>query len=198
MENKFDILQKCSFLRWDIELSRKLEPINCGEDDLNDFFHNEAVLYSNELLGKTYVWVTNEEPHRIVAAFTVSNDSVKTRLLPKNSINRINRPISNYKRGRTYPAVLIGRLGVDVNFQGKTCHIGSQIIDFIKQWFSDEDNKTGCRFMLVDAYNNPGVLAFYQKNNFKFLYPSEQEEKDFYNLPEEERLHTRMMYLDLK
>lgn len=198
MENKFDIFHECSFLRWDNELAKKLIPINCGEDDLNDFFCNEAVLYSNELLGKTYVWVTNDEPHRIVAAFTVSNDSIKSRLLPRNSVNRINRPIKNQKRGRTYPAVLIGRLGVDVNYQGKSYHVGTQIIDFIKQWFSDDDNKTGCRFMLVDAYNNQDVLSFYQKNGFKFLYPTEQEESEFYNLQEDEKLHTRMMYMDLK
>ena len=183
---------------WDNELAAKLKPINCGENDLNDFFLNEAVLYSNELLGKTYVWVTNNEPHRIVAAFTVSNDSIKSRLLPRNSVNRINRPINNLKRGRSYPAVLIGRLGVDVDFQGRSYHIGFQIIDFIKQWFSDDENKTGCRFILVDAYNNQAVLTFYQKNGFKFLYPNEQEEKEFYNLLSDDKLHTRMMYLDLK
>ena len=198
MENKFDLFQHCSFLRLDNELADKLAPINCGEEDLNEFFRKEAVLYSTELLGKTYVWVTNSEPHSIVAAFTVSNDSIKSRLLPRNSINRINRPIRNEKRSRAYPAVLIGRLGVDIDYQGKSYHVGSQIIEFMKQWFSDEDNKTGCRFMLVDAYNNPGVLNFYQKNGFKYLYPTEAEEKDFYHLKGEEQLHTRMMYLDLK
>lgn len=198
MIRQFDIFQNCSFLRWDTQIAAKLPPIDCGEEDLNDFFTNEAVLYASELLGKTYVWITNDEPHEIVAAFTVSNDSIKSRLLPSNSLNKINRPISNHKRGRTYPAVLIGRLGVDVKFQGKSFHIGSQIIEFMKQWFSEEENKTGCRFLLVDAYNNAGVLSFYEKNGFKFLYPSEEEEKTFYNLQKVEKLNTRMMFLDLK
>lgn len=198
MANKLDILEECAFMRWDEDLVSTLSPIDCGEEDLNDFFANEAVLYSRELLGKTYIWATNFEPYNIVAAFTVSNDSIKSKFLPRQSINKINRPINNHKRGRTYPAILIGRLGVDVNYQGNSYHVGSQVLDFIKQWFSAEDNKTGCRFILVDAYNNEGVLKFYIKNGFKYLYPTEDEEKQFYGIDIEEVLRTRMMYFDLK
>lgn len=53
-----------------------------------------------------------------------------------------------------YPAILIGRLGVSSEYRGKGLNIGSQILDFIKGWFRSFDNKTGCRFIVVDAYNN--------------------------------------------
>ena len=34
------------------------------------------------------------------------------------------------------------------------------------------------RFLTVDAYNNPQVLAYYQKNDFSFVFSTEQQEKD--------------------
>ncbi len=30
--------------------------------------------------------------------------------------------------------------------------------------------KRGCRFLIVDAYNNEAPLGFYQKNEFLFLF----------------------------
>lgn len=58
-------------------------------------FLNDADLYADELLGKTYCWVTAEIPHRIVALFTLSNDSIKTRLISPNDKNRLQRNIVN-------------------------------------------------------------------------------------------------------
>ena len=97
-----------------------------------------------------------------------------------------------------YPAVLIGRLGVSVAYQGKGLNIGTQILDYIKGWFRSFDNKTGCRFIVVDAYNNDKTLHFYEKNGFKPLYKTEQVERDFLELRDGEPLETRFMFFDLK
>ena len=164
--------------------------------DLDDFFHNDAERYAEELMGKTYCWITEQKPHRIVALFTLANDSIKTLHLDKTTRNRLNRPIDNPKRGRSYPAVLIGRIGVNQEFQG--INVGSQLMQFIKDWFRHEDNKTGCRFLVVDAYNNPRTLRFYEHNNFRFLHAGEAEECEYYNIPDDERIATRLMYFDLK
>lgn len=198
MNSKFSLYDECSLLLWDEDIKNNISPIECGESDLNDFFANDAILYSQQLLGKTYVWITDNEPKQIVAAFTVSNDSIKSRLIPKASLNKINRPIDNHKRGRTYPAVLIGRFGVSKDFQGGHRHVGSQAMEFIKLWFTSKENKTGCRFLLVDAYNSEGVLNFYEHCGFKFIYRTEEEEKDFYGINSDDTLRTRMMYFDLK
>lgn len=104
----------------------------------------------------------------------------------------------NAKRGINFPAVLIGRLGVSADYRGKGMYIGSQIIDFVKDWFRSEDNKTGCRFIVVDAYNNEKTLHFYEKNGFKLLYKTEKEERDFLELEVDEKLETRFMFFDLK
>ena len=94
--------------------------------------------------------------------------------------------------------MLIGRLGVNRKYQGRDYFIGQQIINYIKIWFTDDDNKTGCRFLVVDAYNKEKVLSFYERNKFKFLYADEATEKQEQHIENEnEQLHTRHMFLDL-
>ena len=78
----------------------------------------------------------------------------------------------------------------------------------MKLWFRDPDNKTACRLLIVDAKNEPGVLRFYEKNGFRFLFKREIDE-DLYtkhpvnNEEREERirnprvLKTRLMFFDL-
>ena len=79
-----------------------------------------------------------------------------------------------HKHMRRYPGVLVGRLAVNQDYSHKG--IGSEALLFIKQWFLSPDNKTGCRFVVVDAVNDPDVLKFYQKNGFVFLFTSEEQE----------------------
>lgn len=70
-------------------------------------------------------------------------------------------------------------------------------MDFIKDWFISTDNKTGCRFILVDAVNNNHTLSYYERNGFKPLFPRINDEKAFYDINETEELRTRMYYFDL-
>ena len=66
---------------WDIPYpvttQGELESFSCGDDDLDDFFHNDASLYAEQLLGKTYYFATEENVPQIVCAFTLANDSIK-------------------------------------------------------------------------------------------------------------------------
>ena len=180
------------------EVASFCEPFCCDDPDLDDFFNNMALSYDTEMLGKTYVWVEKSNPHNIMGMITLANDSVQLKLIAKSALNRLQRGVSNNKRGLNYPAVLIGRLGVSSQFRGKGMNIGSQMLDYIKGWFRSEDNKTGCRFIVVDAYNNEKTLHFYEKNGFKPLYKTEQEERAFLELNPEEPLETRFMFFDLK
>ena len=63
-------------------------------------------------------------------------------------------------------------------------NLGSQILIFIKGWFAF-NNKTGCRFLLVDAYNRPEVIKFYEKNDFTTVTTKDETKK------------TRLMFFDL-
>jgi len=194
--SSFSLFDQCVMLPFNHVVRERCLPFSCGDTDLDDFFHNDSERYAEELMGKTYCWITEQKPHRIVALFTLANDSIKTLHLDKTTRNRLNRPIDNPKRGRSYPATLIGRIGVNEEFQGM--NVGSQLMQFIKDWFRHEDNKTGCRFLVVDAYNNPRTLHFYEQNNFSFLHADEAEECAYYNIPTEEAIATRLMYFDLK
>lgn len=192
----FDLFECCQLTRITEEIANL--PFECGDLDLEDFFHREAVLYAQARLGKTYVFLDNTTSiTKVVAFFTVSNDSVKTKFIPKSATNKVQRRIPGQKHLRTYPAVLIGRLGVASDYQGPRFHVGKQVINYLKTWFVEEDNKTGCRFMVVDAYNKERVLSFYLRNQFKFLYKDECQERREQHIIDNEPLLTRHMFLDL-
>ena len=132
----------------------------------------------------------------VICAFTIANDSIKAQLIPKSDRNRLTRKVTNQKRGlKSYPAVLIGRLGVAIEFEGKG--IGRELMDFIKSWFIDYNNKTGCRFLVVDSYNKEQPIRYYTKNGFKFIFEDEVEEKAYSGIITNESLYTRLMSFDL-
>lgn len=96
-----------------------------GEEDLDDFFANNAVAYEKELMGKTYCWVLREDVTKIVGMITLANAGIQTTHMQNNPRRKLNRLIPYTKQGRTYPAVLIGRLGVSIDFQGADYRIGA-------------------------------------------------------------------------
>ena len=53
-----------------------------------------------------------------------------------------------------------------------------------RDWFT-VGNKTGCRFLIVDAYNRSEAVSFYRRNGFEFLTSSDEADS------------TRIMYFDL-
>jgi len=59
-------------------------------------------------------------------------------------------------------------------------------------------NRTGCRFLIVDALNRTETLHYYEKNDFRYLIADERLEAKYMGigvgrLP----LNTRLMYFDL-
>ncbi len=181
-------------------------PFVCGDDDMDEFFQKDALDYTRYRMGKSYCFRMKDDTQTIVACFTVSNDSIRIYDLPSSRRNAMWGITHREKMLTRYPGVLVGRLAVASQFSGKG--VGSEVLDFIRMWFLDESNKTGCRFAIVDAKNEPEVLRFYEHNGFKALFPREIDE-DFYTKPpkdDEEReermknprkLRTRLMFSDL-
>lgn len=190
------LLEKCKLKKLDDEILKSCYPFTCGDEDLDDFFLHDAMRYKAELLGKTYCFVLDEDPKTIVCMFTLSNDSVRVDVIPNNRGRKLSQDIPREKHMRRYPGVLIGRLGINSDFSHQG--IGSDLLDFVKSWFIDEENKTGCRFLIVDAYNKVAPLGFFQKNYFVFLFSSEQQEAENLGYEPSKPLHTRLMYYDLK
>ena len=50
----------------------------------------------------------------------------------------------------------------------------------------------------MDAYNEDKVLKYYDKNGFVPLYKTEEIEKQYYDIPQDAPLKTRLLYFDLK
>ena len=67
------LLEKCKLVKLDGEILGFCHPFTCGDEDLDDFFQNDAMRYKRELLGKTYCFVLDENPKVIVCMFTLSN-----------------------------------------------------------------------------------------------------------------------------
>ena len=181
-------------------------PFVCGDDDMDEFFQKDALDYTRYRMGTSYCFRMKDDSQTIVACFTVSNDSIRIYDLPSSRRNAMWGITNREKMLTRYPGVLVGRLAVASQFSGKG--VGSEVLDFIRMWLLDDSNKTGCRFAIVDAKNEPNILQFYEHNGFKSLFPCEIDE-DFYTKPpkdEEERLErtkhprklkTRLMFSDL-
>ena len=185
----------CTFFLLNQETIRYCNAFSCDREDLDDFFNNDALDYSSQLLGKTYCFRLNKDDKTIVCAFTVSNSSLKAFSLSNNRRRKVEKDVPRIKHLRDYPAVLVGRLGVHKDF--KRMGVGHELMDFIKAWFISPQNKTGCRYILVDAYNAPDTIGYYQKNGFSFVLLEESEEKKYYHTRSDEPLKTRLMYFDL-
>lgn len=158
-----------------------IECFDCGDDDLNEFIIKDAPLYRKALLATTYV-LRNKLSLAGVAFFSVANDRISIKDFPSNTdFNRFRKhKFTNSKRMKSYPAIKLCRLGIDKSMQGK--QIGTFILDFISTLFIT-DNRSGCRFLTVDAYEQ--AIPFYLKNNFSFLTTSDESQ------------NTRLMYFDL-
>jgi len=169
---------------------------DCGDSDLNDFFNHDALLFQRERLGQTYYFLL-KETKKVVGAFSLSADSLKTVLLPGSRIKKIKELIPREKSLQSYPAILIGRLGVSIEFSGQG--VGSQLMEGIKIYCNSRFPHL-VRFLVVDAYNNDSVLSYYLKNGFSFVFSTEQQEKENLKkmIAENETLHTRQMFYDMK
>lgn len=179
------------------------ETFTSGDEDMDEFFYKDALDYARFRMGKSYCFRLNANPRIIVACFTVSNDSIRIFDLGSSKKNKMWKEITNReKRLSRYPGILIGRLAVSKNFAGRG--FGTDVIRFVKEWFVDDGNKSGCRLAIVDAKNSPEILSFYQKNRFKFLFLSDSDEYAYMhpqnmgkNINSKICLNTRLMYCDL-
>jgi GNAT superfamily N-acetyltransferase len=156
-----------------------IKPFDCGDSDLNEFLLNDSRNYLKELLAVTYLI---ESPSDTIAYFSLLNDKIS--ILETESKSRWRRLFRDSmplgKRFSSYPAMKIGRLGVSNNHKGQGW--GTIILDYLKELFIS-NNRTGCRYITVDAYR--ASLSFYETNGFTYLTTSDTNSD------------TRLMYFDL-
>ncbi len=151
---------------------------SCGDADLDEFILQDAQKQQEELLCITYAYFVLEDSFEIPLAFaSLSNSAIKIK--PSHPLRKAILKNVPYQ---DFPAVKIGRLGVRKGLQG--IGLGGHILNLIKDFFIT-DNRTGCRFLTVDAYNYLEITNFYKKNSSFFYHQNDEGKK------------TRIMYYDL-
>ena len=168
-----------------IDSNVQLAAFDCGDSETNDFLKVRALDFNTYKIASTYLFM---EAENIVAFFTISNNCLKDlgedkgydKKVWKRFHKKVNIP--HVKQIKQYPAILVGRLGVDKKFQ--RTGIAYQLLTFIKGWVLT-DHKPACRFLILDAYNQEKQIKYYTKNEFLFL------------LDNDEKKNTRLMYFDM-
>lgn len=163
-----------------LKVDTEIKPFKCKYEDLNGFLLDDARKYLVDLMAVTYL-LEDSSANKTVAYFSLLNDKISSDPERHSIWNKLSRRIPNSKRRKHYPAVKIGRLAVSLEYSNQG--LGKDIIRFIKYLFT-HGNRTGCRFITVDAYKD--AVGFYQKSGFDFI-----TDKDQYD-------ETRLMFYDLK
>lgn len=139
---------------------------DCSDPDLNEFFQKDVLAHEEALYTKTYTLRsydpdTGEKLLPVAAMISYCNDAVRLKDF-KDHVHEL----PEEKRYPSIPAVKIARLGVRKTLQGHG--IGSLLLNLTKALFVT-NNRTGCRLITVDAYNQPKVIEFYLREAFDFI-----------------------------
>lgn len=152
-----------------IKLQKDLDrqAFDCGVSVLNDFLKTKATQYIKRQEAVIYC-AYDDENQKIAGFYTLSN----------TVILQTDDPILLKKQHPTSPisCVLIGRLAVDVNYQGRG--IGSDLLIHALKTTKKLSEMVGIAFVVVDAKDD-NAKRFYeqygfkplQQNNMRLCYP---------------------------
>ncbi|WP_276739935.1 GNAT family N-acetyltransferase [Victivallis vadensis] len=167
MENDFKfegwVLQK-------VNPSLCLASFDCGDEPMNRYFRKYSSKYRRALLAQSYSFHPLEsDPAIPIFLVDFCNDNIRREVIAdfKSVIHHDKR------RLKTYPAVKIARLGLAKSYRGN--HYGDILLNAVKMFFLT-NNRTGCRFITVDAYRN--MERFYSRNGFMRTLDGENGNQD--------------------
>ena len=164
--------------RFDSDTDYNVDSFDCGDSDLNDFLKYDALFFSEKRIANTYIV---EENGIIIAYFSLLNDKVSRLDATGSSWKHLKKLFPRSKHFSSYPAIKIGRLAVDLKYEGQG--IGKELMKQIKESIAKGSKISAFRFLTVDAYLS--AVPFYEKNGFKML------------LGNDDNKHTRAMYFDM-
>ncbi|MFH0824343.1 MAG: hypothetical protein V2B18_16445, partial [Pseudomonadota bacterium] len=132
--------------------------------------------HEEELITKSYVFspkdagVSDGEP--CAAFISYCNDAVLKAHFTKGEWKKIVKEVPFRKRYRSLPAVKIAGLGVQTKYMRRG--VGSALLNITKLLFLT-NNRTGCGFITVDAYNTDEAVGMYTKNHFAFMTEGDKD-----------------------
>ena len=131
-------------------------------EEYKDFLYNDALLYQELLISKTYLLIERES-RNIVAYISLAADTVALKPQEKKKTGLKEIPFL------FLPALKITKLAVAQGYEKKYNHVGSRLIEVAcDKAYRVNDDFMACRIVSVDAdiEHNPKVVDFYQKNGF--------------------------------
>ena len=137
------------------------DQFTCGKQEIDEFIQKEALMFQEQLLGVTYIF---KHESKIIGFATLCMGHINRQKMSVE--NRLKQDI------RSYPALLIGQLGVCDGYQSSG--VGTYICDFCFDRALKLSQKVGCRFLVVDALDS--AMEFYAKYGF-VLAPKQEREK---------------------
>ena len=134
--------------------------------DLKDFLVEDA--YNNQQLGisTTYLWFYNPT-NELVAYVTVLTDAIRVHGTQLGKMF-----VDMGVQYKTLPALKIGRMCVHEKYCGRG--IGTYIIQYVMHILLEINEKSGCRFIVLDAKTDTGAHRFYTKSGFQVLKQREK------------------------
>jgi len=152
------------FILKDLDESDFLEDFSSGDNDINSFLKNLALSNQKAKLSKTYV-LSDKINHKAVAFISLSASQLNTGDAKIFGMDKI-------------PVILLGRLGVDTNYQGK--ELGSFLIKVALEKALEASAIIACRLLLVETSKDMknyylekvsmGFEWFKDKKQFSTLY----------------------------
>jgi predicted N-acetyltransferase YhbS len=124
---------------------------DCGVDSLNEWLGKRA--WKNQVIGASRTFVVNEGG-TILGYYCLSSAAIDRIELPKAKQRNMPDPI---------PAALIGRLAVDLRYQGRK--IGMSLLQDAVCRIVAASQTIGIAYILVHALDD-GAKRFYENNGF--------------------------------
>lgn len=154
--------------------SINLKEFNCGDSEdhqkLNKFLKERAINHQKDMIGTTLIACDLDSNKKIIGYMTLLTDGITVEEKQKKNFFE-----SIFMRNKysTYPALKIGRLAIDKNYQKKG--IGRYLFQLAIATGIKINEQAGTRFIIVDSKKMS--TGFYKKLEFKEL-----NEKDPYFL----------------
>ena len=127
---------------------------DCGREELNEWLVRRALRSERERDARTYVTCENTSG-RVAGYYCLSAFSVGRSMAPGSLSRNAPDPI---------PAVLLGRLAVDREFQG--ARLGTSLLHDAVLNATTAAERIGLRALIVDALDD-GAAAFYARRAFR-------------------------------
>lgn len=136
-----------------LDESSNTQHFDCGNDQLNDYLRDTALLFQRRRFGVTVVMFDKNTPkNKVIGFYTLCPASVQLQSLPEKFLKG--------PKPNPIPAFLICRLAIDKHFQGKG--LGQFIFMHALQKCLDQSFQIGGNIIIIDAKNEK-AKSFYER-----------------------------------